>query len=93
MPTVPSPSLALPENAVRAQFANPPPLTTVARQMLAAAIAQRYPSLRISLERTRLAVPRPGGGWSLEPFMPRVLDYLGSGVTLDLSPVNTQPTT
>ena len=91
MPTVPSPSLALPENAVRAQFANPPPLTTVARQMLAAAIAQRYPSLRISLERTRLAVPRPGGGWSLEPFMPRVLDYLGSGVTLDLSPVNTQP--
>ena len=57
MPTVPSPSLALPENAVRAQFANPPPLTTVARQMLTAALVQHYPSLRIDLQRTRLAVP------------------------------------
>ena len=91
MPTVLSPSLALPENAVREQFANPPSLESVARKLLAAAIAQRYPSLQIDLKRTRLAVPRAGGGWSLEPFMPKVVEYLGSRVALDLSPVNTQP--
>ena len=91
MPTLPSTPLTPLENAIRAQFANPPSLEPVARQMLAAAIAQRYPSLRIDLARTRLAVPNPQGGWSLEPFMPRVLDYLGSGATLDLGPVNTQP--
>ena len=91
MPTVPSPSLALPENAVREQFANPPSLESVARKMLTEAIAQRYPSVQIDLKRTRLAVPRAGGGWSLEPFMPKVLEYLGSRVALDLSPVNTQP--
>ena len=91
MPTVPSASLALLENAVRTQFANPPSLASVARQMLAAAIAQRYPSLRISLERTRLAVPRAGGGWSLEPFMGKVQEYLGGGAALDFSPVDTQP--
>lgn len=78
-------------NAVRAQFAHPPSLESVARHMLAAAIAQQYPSLRINLARTRLAVPRAQGGWDLQPFMPKVLDYLGTGVELDLSPVDTQP--
>ena len=91
MPTVPALRLAPAENAVRAQFAHPPALEASARHMLAEAIAQRYPSLQIDLERTRLAVPRPGGGWTLEPLMPKVLDYLGSAAQLDLSPVNTQP--
>lgn len=91
MPTVPATSLNPPENAVRAQFANGPALETVARQMLTTALVQHYPSLRIDLQRTRLAVPRPEGGWALEPFMPRVLDYLGRGTGLDLRPVNTQP--
>ena len=91
MPTAPATALNPPENAVRAQFANGPVLDTVARQMLTAALVQHYPSLRIDLQRTRLAVPRPEGGWALEPFMPRVLDYLGRGAGLDLRPVNTQP--
>ena len=58
MPTVPALRLAPAENAVRAQFAHPPALEASARHMLAEAIAQRYPSLQIDLERTRLAVPR-----------------------------------
>ena len=55
MPTVPALRLAPAENAVRAQFAHPPALEASARHMLAEAIAQRYPSLQIDLERTRLA--------------------------------------
>ncbi|MCF6760594.1 dermonecrotic toxin domain-containing protein [Pseudomonas fragi] len=86
--TTPTPAPA--QNAVREQFANPPSLESVTRHMLAAAIAQEYPSLKIDLTRTRLAVPRPQGGWDLQPFMPKVLDYLGTGADLDLSPINTQ---
>ena len=78
------------QNAVRAQFANPPALESVARQMLAAAIAQHYPSLQIDLERTRLAVPDSQGSWSLQPFMGKVLDYLGRGIELDWRPINGQ---
>lgn len=79
------------QNAVRAEFDSPPSLESVARKMLAAAIAEHYPTLIIDLTRTRLAVPIPGGGWALHPFMPKVMDYLGSGTELDLSPVNRQP--
>lgn len=79
------------QNAVQAEFDNPPTLETVARQMLAAAIAEHYPTLIIDLTRTRLAVPIPGGGWALHPFMPKVMNYLGSGTELDLTPVNRQP--
>lgn len=95
MSTVTStPSQATPlipaENAVRAQFANPPSLESVARQMLVEAIAQQYPSLTIDLNRTRLAVPYPQGGWALQALMTRVTDYLGTGAELNLSPVNGQ---
>ncbi|WP_300731228.1 DUF6543 domain-containing protein [Pseudomonas sp.] len=79
------------QNAVRAEFDNPPTLESVARQMLAAAIAEHYPTLIIDLTRTRLAVPIPGGGWALHPFMPKVMDYLGNGTELDLTPVSGQP--
>ena len=95
MSTVTStPSQATPlipaENAVRAQFGNPPSLESVTRQMLAAAIAQQYPSLHIDLDRARLAVPFPHGGWALQPLMTRVTGYLGTGAELNLSPVNGQ---
>lgn len=90
--TAPETTLSVPsQNAVRAEFDNPPTLESVARQMLAAAIAEHYPTLTIDLTRTRLAVPIPGGGWALHPFMPKVMDYLGSGTVLDLSPVSGQP--
>ena len=78
------------ENAVRSQFSNPPSLESVTRKMLAAAIEHEYPSLTIDLERTQLAVPQVGGGWILQPLMPRVLDYLGSSTELDLSPIEGQ---
>lgn len=85
-----TPRLVPAQNAVRAQFANPPSLETITRQMLTAAIAEKYPSLKIDLSRTRLAIPQAEGGWSLQPFMPKVLDYLGTGAELDFSPVATQ---
>lgn len=86
--TTASPTLFVPpENAVRTQFANPPALETITRKLLAEAIAQQYPLLKIDLNRTRLATPQPQGGWSLEPFMAKVMSYLGSGEALDFSPV------
>ena len=65
-------------------------LESVTRKMLASAIAHEYPGLTINLERTQLATPQVGGGWVLQPFMPRVLDYLGSSIELDLSPIEGQ---
>ena len=92
---MPSPSIAIPvaptATAVKAQFAAAPSLESITRQMLAQAIAQTCPTLKIDLTRTQLAVPMPNGGWELQPFMQRVMDYLGSGTALDLSPVNAQP--
>ena len=88
--STPSPAIPLvpAQNAVREQFASLPSLEAVARQMLAQAIAQHYPTLKIDLERTRLAVPFPQGGWALQSFMARVMGYLGNGAELNLSPVN-----
>jgi alkylhydroperoxidase family enzyme len=66
-----TPHLAPAQNAVREQFANPPSLESVTRQMLAAAIAQEYPTLKIDLARTRLAVshscPRCWITWAQAP--------------------------
>ena len=92
MPTAPLPATPLtpPESAVRGQFANPPSLESVTRKILAAAITHEYPTLTIDLERTQLAVPKVSGGWILQPFMPRVLAYLGNSTELDLSPIEGQ---
>ncbi len=88
-PTTSSP-LALSINAVRAQFVSRPTLESVTRQLLAAALSQKYPTLKIDLARTRLAVPRAGGGWELQPFVARVMDYLANGNVLNLERVNGQ---
>ena len=77
-------------NAVRAQFAGRPTLESVTRQMLAAALSQKYPTLKIDLARTRLAVPRAGGGWELQPFVARVMDYLANGNALNVEMINGQ---
>ena len=87
MPTSTSQTFVPPENAVRAQFAGSPTLESVTRKLLADAIAQRYPSLVIDLNRTQLATPRPEGGWEIEPFMAKVMSFLGSGTDLDFSPI------
>ncbi|TWR88258.1 hypothetical protein FJD38_16390 [Pseudomonas saxonica] len=88
-PTPPNP-FAITINAVRAQFADRPTLERVTRQMLAAALSQKYPTLKIDLVRTRLAMPRVGGGWELQPFLERVMDYLANGNVLNLEQVNGQ---
>lgn len=88
-PTPPNP-FAITINAVRAQFADRPTLEGVTRQMLVAAFTRHYPSLQIDLARTRLAVPRAGGGWELQPFLARVMGYLANGNVLNLEKVNGQ---
>lgn len=75
-------------NAVRAQFASRPTLESVTRQMLTAAINEKYPALNIDLSNTRLATPYSEGSWSLSPLMPLVMDYLASGTALDFSPID-----
>lgn len=80
-------------SAVKAQFDNPPDLETLVRSMLNGALVEKYPTLIINLQRTQLAVPRLTVGWDLEPFMPTVLAYLGSGTGLDFTPVTTSPIT
>lgn len=88
-PTTPSP-FALSVEAVRAQFAGRPTLEGVTRQLLATAFSQKYPTVQIDLARTRLAVPRAGGGWELQPFLARVMDYLANGNVLNLERVSGQ---
>lgn len=77
-------------NAVRAQFASRPTLEGVTRQLLAAALSQTYPTLKIDLSRTRLAVPVAGGGWGLQPFVARVMDYLANDNALNVEMINGQ---
>ena len=88
-PTTPSP-FALSVEAVRAQFAGRPTLEGVTRQLLATAFSQKYPTVQIDLARTRLAVPRAGGGWELQPFVARVMDYLANGNVLNLERLSGQ---
>lgn len=78
-------------SAVKAQFDNPPDLEALVRSMLSGALGEKYPTLIIDLQRTQLAVPRLTIGWDLQPFMPTVLAYLGSGTELDFTPRNNQP--
>lgn len=78
-------------SAVKAQFDNPPDLEALVRSMLSGALGENYPTLIIDLQRTQLAVPRLTIGWDLQPFMPTVLAYLGSGTELDFTPRNNQP--
>lgn len=91
--STPTPSLtsASTVNAVRAQFAGRPTLEGVTRQLLAAALSQKYPTLEIDLSRTRLAVPVAGGGWGLQPFVARVMDYLANGNALNVEMIDGQP--
>ncbi|KAF1020200.1 MAG: hypothetical protein GAK37_03608 [Pseudomonas sp.] len=72
-------------DAITVQFAAGPTLATVARRLLGESIAQACPGLVIDLSRTQLATPEPGGGWTLQPFMPWVQDTLVNGTPPDLS--------
>lgn len=78
-------------SAINAQFANPPDLQTVVRTMLEAALKEKYPTLVFDLQNTHLAIPRTTTGWDFHLLMPKVMDYLGSGIELDVTPRNNQP--
>jgi hypothetical protein len=84
---MPTPSFSSTAQAVSAHFADRPSLETVIRQQLASAIAEKYPTLVLDLNRTRLARPQKRG-WLLQPFMSVVLDALASAVPLDFSEID-----
>ncbi|MDP9780402.1 dermonecrotic toxin domain-containing protein [Pseudomonas fluorescens] len=72
--------------SVSLQFASRPTFEEVAQRMLEQAIKEKYPSLTFDLSKTRLATPDPASrGFTLQPFMPRVLDYLALGSPLDFT--------
>ncbi|AUM69736.1 dermonecrotic toxin domain-containing protein [Pseudomonas fluorescens] len=72
--------------SVSLQFASRPTFEEVAQRMLEQAIKEKYPSLTFDLSKTRLATPDPASrGFTLQPFMPRVLDYLALGTPLDFT--------
>lgn len=77
--------LSTPTAAVTAQFASRPSLASVAQELLSADIAYTYPTLQLNLNLTQLATPTSGGGWTLQPLMPLVLDFLGRGTPVDFS--------
>ena len=72
-------------SAVSAEFASRPTLASVARQLLADGIRQALPALVLDLALTQLATPTADGAWHLQPLMPRVLAFLGSGLPVEFS--------
>lgn len=91
-PSISAPVLLEPvspvQKAVSAQFASRARIDTVIRQMLTAALHERFPTLTLDLSSTRLATPRVGGGWELPLFIDRVLAWLVDGASLDISHVS-----
>ncbi|SFX02332.1 MULTISPECIES: dermonecrotic toxin domain-containing protein [unclassified Pseudomonas] len=84
--TLPSPATtpsALAQS-VSLQFASRPTFEQFAQRMLKQAIQEKYPTLAFDLSKTRLATPDTASrGYLLEPFMPRVLDYLALGTPIE----------
>ncbi|MBT2340039.1 MULTISPECIES: dermonecrotic toxin domain-containing protein [Pseudomonas] len=69
---------------VSLQFASRPTFEQVARRMLEQAIQKQYPSLSFDLSQLQLATPNAADrAWRVQPFMPRVLDYLALGTPWD----------
>ncbi len=86
MPSLSTPSTASPiELAVRTQFAGRPSLRSVVTQLLCASLRATYPPLTFAADQLRLALPRAGGGRSLEPLVDVALGYLADGRFPDIS--------
>ncbi|WP_439124995.1 MAG: dermonecrotic toxin domain-containing protein [Pseudomonas rhizophila] len=86
--TAPAPANTLPALAQRVSllFASRPTFEEIAQRMLEQAIKEKYPSLTFDLSKTRLATPDPASrGFTLQPFMPRVLEYLALGTPVDFT--------
>ncbi|WP_455826825.1 hypothetical protein [Pseudomonas graminis] len=86
MPSLPAPTTAhLIERAVLHQFAERPTLRSVVTQLLCASVRETYPLLATPFDQLRLALPRDGGGRSLEPLVDVAMGYLANGRFPDLS--------
>lgn len=84
--TAPSSANTLPPlvRSVSLQFASRPTFEQLAQRMLEQAIQAQYPTLTFDLSRTQLATPDVATrAWNVQPFIPRVLDYLARGTPLD----------
>ena len=88
---MPSSNLSTPTVAqtVSAQFTSRPTFESVVQRTLAAAINERYPGLTLDWPTLQLAMPIAGRAWQFEPFLPKVLDYLASGLPVDFNEVDT----
>ena len=89
--TSPSPtdSFSALAQSVSLQFASRPTFEQFAQRMLKQAIQEKYPTLAFDLSKTRLATPDTASrGYLLEPFMPRVLDYLALGTPVEFKDRN-----
>lgn len=77
--------LSTPADAVIAEFSSRSNVASVVQKLFSADIANTYPALHLDLNLTQLATPTSGGGWTLQPLMPLVLDFLGRGTPVDFS--------
>ena len=86
-PPVDSPSALA--QSVSLQFASRPTFEQFTQRMLEQAIRDAYPTMTFDLTKTRLATPDTATrGYLLEPFMPRVLDYLARSAPVEFKDRN-----
>ncbi|QHC95389.1 hypothetical protein PspR84_12275 [Pseudomonas sp. R84] len=86
MPTSdPTDSTNIIARAVSARFSNRPTLRSETARLLKDGLLEKYPDLEFDPYLTRIALPIPGGAWRLSLLLDEVLEYLASGVKLDLS--------
>lgn len=88
MPTLPTPtsldSTSIIARAVSARFDNRPTLRSQTARLLKEGLLEKYPELDFDPYQTKLAQPIPNGAWRLSLLLDEVLEYLASGVKLDL---------
>ncbi|MCJ8202834.1 DUF6543 domain-containing protein [Pseudomonas sp. RGM2987] len=82
--TAPADNVSAFAQTVSLQFARRPTFEQVVRRLLEQAIQARYPASSFDLSRVQLATPNAADrAWRIQPFMPRVLDYLALGMPWD----------
>ncbi|MGN8120850.1 dermonecrotic toxin domain-containing protein [Pseudomonas sp. 22082] len=91
MPTLPAPAAPgtpgttdIIARAVNARFPDRPTLRSQTARLLNEGLLEKYPDLDFDPYRTRIAQPTPNVSWRLSLLLDEVLEYLASGVKLDL---------
>ena len=82
---VTQPLINLVQQAVHAQFASRPSLRTVVTQRLGDSLKEKFPDLRLTPSDLYLAVPRDGGGRTLQPLLHAALEHLADGSVPNLT--------